>query len=208
MNENTRLDTHKRNLQTHCWVSATLNALVILLLCSALALREWVYYCYFKWGLYSADSTYYSLSRWVGADATYSTVHNDLCGDFEHIMDAACGDFCGNVRRLQFAGFAMTISIVITLMLCVGYLVLWVMSARKRHCKHLALYYGLWAAPAVYMIGLGLYLSLGNIYGTTSTYKHNQDMETELGLWLGYAISVLVFAPSVYSYRYTATLLT
>lgn len=195
----------KQKIKLHCVLSALMNILVVVMQLVSISVNEWASYCYFSWGLVSAETTTAGLVKRVSGHNYYSDIHSEMCGDYKPVIDAACNDFCGNLNRIWSAGIVMIIFQVISCGINIFYAVLHLRMYQGKSHQHWLFYYGVWAPSAIFIIGLTFYLSISNFYGISDTWKHSENIKTGPGLALSYSILVLNFLPAIHSYIFTSS---
>jgi len=183
-------------------ISGGATLVTVILQIVSLGLKDWVYYCYFKWGLLGAETSDSGLNDLVGGDTGYSNLHDDLCGGYQRVIEAACDGFCGNVKRLEAAGIIFLVFGILSVLLNLFYLVTYFLNGFKsvKTTKNWVLYCGILAASVSYFVGLILYLAIGNIYGMDSTWRSNENVSTKAGLALAYVALILNIGAGVLAY--------
>lgn len=91
------------------FINFLLQCIVASMIIVSLSLNTWFSYCYFDWGLTVIDSNNTDFTDKLGGSGNYQDVDEELCENFEEIIEAACSGFCKNSRRFRIAGIIMVV---------------------------------------------------------------------------------------------------
>ena len=190
----------------HVVINTVLQVCSFAVLIVEVALPEWFSYCYFHWNLYQGKSWLKSLKDRV-TGVTIGDVHDDLCGEFSPVIDGVCKDFCGNVKLLEVGGIVFLLVIAATLLITLAYIIINLILMRRGALPSKLLYvpftqHGLWVPSLLYLAGIALYLSIGNVYGLNHPAVSEHGFEHMVGLPLAYAAYGLILATAVQGFIY------
>jgi hypothetical protein len=187
----------KKPSKIHSFVLLLLMVVNVAALLIAAGVKQWFHWCWFDFGLWHVETWKHQLSSRAGSDNTYQSVADNVCtGDYKHLMNNACDNFCDDFHKIWGASIIMMVFLAFALLLIVvnmGMFLGELCGKRGRYSLALILPCLPWFA---FMTGLIFYMGFANVYGLHKPFNHDQEVSTGDGLIAAYvAIATLAIPP-------------
>ena len=99
----------------------------------ALCLPTWFSWCWFEFGLFSAESTSSAYGEDLEEDKTYESYYDYLCDEkHQFVMNRSCEDFCDSFENIQAGGRIMMIFMILTTITLMGNIAMLVYEIRRK----------------------------------------------------------------------------
>lgn len=168
------------------------GAVILLVLSTvALALNDWVTYCFYQFGL---TKVWLKNGDDISGDtSTIGDLRDLLCtGELESVVDGFCPDFCSNILHMKHAGGAMLGLGIASILLLAGSGVIFALGFFGKHVNSL-LATIVAMLPAVFWIaGLAVYIGISDFPAFDSTSNGATDLGFDGGFGLACAVAGLL----------------
>jgi len=177
-------------------------ALILLILTIVnLALNDWYEYCFWKFGLVSAEP----IDSDLGASKkdTIGAVKDAICGSDEDGYDSFCPGVCGNLKGFRDGGAVMIFFSVLALITTLGSGALHVLAIIGRSWKSKLYWVWINLPLGVWLLGTIIYGIVANIGSIDKTKGIANDVKVEGGVGLCIFLVLFHIAVNVYAMIFT-----